>query len=87
MKTTSELLKLHVTVGNKLDAAAPDHETMKWLLTARRAVRAELEARHAAAVAEPLRFTAQEREIARELHALPFVFTGMSDDGMACYED
>jgi hypothetical protein len=32
MKTTSELLKLHVTVGNKLDSAASDHETMKWLL-------------------------------------------------------
>ena len=47
MKTTSELLKLHATVGNKLDAAAPDAEAMRFLLKGRRAVRAELEARHA----------------------------------------
>jgi hypothetical protein len=55
MKTTTELLLLHGAVGNKLDVAAPDHEAMRFLLQAPRAVRAELEARHAAA--EPLRFT------------------------------
>jgi hypothetical protein len=84
MKTTSELLKLHVTVGNKLDAAAP--ETMKWLLKARRAVREELEARHAAAVAQPLRFTEEERQIARERALSPFKLVGVDDEGMACYE-
>jgi hypothetical protein len=47
MKTTSQLLELDKTAGNKLDSAAPDHEAMRFLLQARRAVRAELEARHA----------------------------------------
>jgi hypothetical protein len=47
MKTTSQLLKMNQTVGNKLDAAAPDAEGMRFLLRARRAVRAELAARHA----------------------------------------
>ena len=46
VRTTSELLKIRAMVGNKLDTAAPDHEAMKFLLRARRAVTAELEARH-----------------------------------------
>jgi hypothetical protein len=49
VKTTSELLKLNATVGNKLDAAAPDADAMRFLLRARRAVQAQLEARHAEA--------------------------------------
>jgi hypothetical protein len=87
MKTTTELLLLNATVGNKLDTAAPDHAAMRFLLQARRAVRAELEARHNAAAAEPLRFTEVERGIARELNAAPFLFVGHDADGMACYED
>jgi hypothetical protein len=71
MKTTSELLRLNAIVGDKLDAAAPDHAAMRFLLQARRAVRAELEARRAAA-----------QRVVR-----PFRLVGMSDDGMACYED
>jgi hypothetical protein len=45
--TTSKLLKLDASTGDKLDAAAPDAEAMRFLLGARRAVRAALEARHA----------------------------------------
>jgi hypothetical protein len=48
-KTTTELLKIDARVGNALDCSASDHEKMRFLLRARRAVRAELEARHAAA--------------------------------------
>jgi hypothetical protein len=48
MKTTTDLLRMNAAVGNKLDTAAPDHAAMRFLLQARRAVRAELEARHAA---------------------------------------
>jgi hypothetical protein len=49
MKTTSQLLELNKIAGDKLDNAAPDRAAMRFLLQARRAVRAELEGRHAAA--------------------------------------
>jgi hypothetical protein len=49
MRTTTELLKSYALVGNKLDKSAPDAEAMKFLLRARRAVAAALEARHAEA--------------------------------------
>jgi hypothetical protein len=71
VRTVSELLKLNAVVGNKLDNAAPDHEAMKFLLRARRAVRAELEARHV--------------EAERVLE--PYRFTGMTADGLACYDE
>jgi hypothetical protein len=60
MKTTARLLEMNAAVGNKLDTTA-DHAAMRFLLQARRAVRAELEARHAAAerVVEPYRYVGE----------------------------
>jgi hypothetical protein len=70
MKSTTELLQMNARLSNDLDSAASDPERARFLLRARRAVRSELEARHAAA----------------ERQAEPYRFVGMSDDGLAIYE-
>jgi hypothetical protein len=68
MKTTAQLLEMNAAVSNKLDTAAPD--AMRFLLQARRAVRAELEARHVAA----------ERTVE------PYRYVGESPDGFSIFE-
>jgi hypothetical protein len=71
-------------VGGKLDAAAPDHEAMRFLLRARRAIALELEARH---ITEAPRSTDVDRQTARDRATAPFRLIGVNADGLACYED
>ena len=56
MKTTTGLLDQDCTTGNKL-AAATDPAAMRFLITGRKALRAELEARHATAAPSPAPIT------------------------------
>lgn len=51
LKTTSDLVKLNTTISNAMETAAKvgNVEAMRSLLRDRRAVRAEIEARRAAA--------------------------------------
>lgn len=71
MTSTSDLLRMNAAIGNKLDTAARDPEQARFLLRARRAVRQELETRHAQ----------NERTLE------PYRFTHVDADGYACYDE
>jgi hypothetical protein len=77
-KTTSDLMEQRRKVGNQLDRAT-DPEVMRFLLRGRRAVTAALEAKRAEADRQLTR--------GRVLAPAPYRFTGMTDDGFACYDE
>jgi hypothetical protein len=84
MTKASRLLNLYATVGNKLDTAAPDHDAMRFLLRARRAVAASIEANR---ITEAPRSTEADRQTARDRATAPFRLIGVDADGFACYQD